>query len=216
MGSFSWYASDTHRAIRSQNPFPVYALRPDGPPLLEDDYCGYGEFGGHDIYDLLADWNRKYLAEHPEFMIPQHGYHWSEECGVYVHAAPQRVDEFQWYPMYADLSKSREEIEQAMQKMTTTGWEYRYIGIEIGCYDDQNRVLPYPIKLVEYPVPYAAAAASNSDPEQGWGTEDRFEPPVSPQHECPAVYASLDDLIADAREKTEEPENTNPFPDLTR
>ena len=73
MGSFSWYASDTHRAIRSENPFPVYALRPDGAPFLEESYEGYGVFGGQDIYDLVADWNRKYLAAHPDYMIPQHG-----------------------------------------------------------------------------------------------------------------------------------------------
>lgn len=175
MGSFSWYASDTHRAIRSHRPFPVYALRPDAEPLLEADYEGYGEFGGHDIYDLVADWNRQYLAEHPGFLIFQHGRVWSEEMGSYFPAAPKRVDEFPWYPLYADLTKSQKDIERELRESGTPFWHYRSIGIAIACYDDQNLKLPYPIKLVESPVPYAAAAASKHDPGQGFGRKDRFE-----------------------------------------
>lgn len=177
MGSFSWYASDTRRAIRSgnYNPFPVYALRPDGEPLLETNYEGYGRFGGQDIYDLVADWNRKYLAEHPGFLVVQHGRIWSEENHSFYPAGPKRVDEFDWYPLYADLTKSRKDIERELKESGEVFWEYRHIGIEIACYDDQNMNLPYPIKLVEKPVPYAAAAASKSDPGQGWGKEDRFE-----------------------------------------
>ena len=116
------------------------------------------------------------MADHPEFLIPQHGMVWSEDKGTYMDPAPKRVDEFEWYSAFSDLTKSRHDIEKEMR--VTLGrdyWEYRYIGIEIGCYDDQNMNLPYPIKLVEHPVPYPAAAASNSDPDQGWGTEDRFE-----------------------------------------
>lgn len=164
MGSFSWYASDTNRAIRSDEPFPVYVLRPDGEPLLEVEYEGYGVFGGQDIYELVADWNRKYLAEHPEFLIAQYN------------APPKRVDEFEWYPAYADLSKTRAEVEKELKetKATFSGL-YRSIGIAIACYDFQNFSLPFPIKLVEKPVPYQAAGASVGDPEQGWGAMDRFD-----------------------------------------
>ena len=176
MGSFSWYASDTHRAIRSHRQFPVYALRPDGEPLLEKHYEGYGEFGGEDIYELVADWNRKYLAEHPEFIIPQHETLRDEKTGKYYKAPPRRVDSFDWYPVYADLSNSRIDIAQKMKDASGDKyWEYRYIGIDIACYDDQNAKLPYPIKLVEYLVPYHAAVASKSDPGQGFGKTDRFE-----------------------------------------
>lgn len=175
MGSFSWYASDTKRAIRSHRPFPVYALQPDGDPLLETDYEGYGVFGGQDIFDLVADWNRKYLAEHPNFLIVQHGWLWSEENDTYFPVGPKRVCEFPWYPLYADLSKSHEEIVRGMKEITGSFWEYRWIGIDIGGKGDQNANLPYPIKLVEHPVPYADAEASNGDQGQGFGTKDRFE-----------------------------------------
>lgn len=174
MGSFSWYASDTKRAIRSHNPFPVYALRPDADPLLETEYDGYGEFGGQDIYDLVADWNRKYLSEHPGFVILPHGHIWSEEMKSYLPIGPKRIDELPWYRFYADLSKTRRDIEIEMRK-SQSYWEYRHIGIEIACYDDRNMILPYPIKLVEHPIPYPAAAASKHDPGQGWGKRDRFE-----------------------------------------
>lgn len=175
MGSFSWYASDTKRAIRSHNPFPVYALLPDGDPLLEKSYEGYGEFGGQDIYELVADWNRKYLAEHPGFLVRQHGHVWSEEMHSYLPVGPKRVDEFPWYPLYADLTKSRKDIERELRETGTAFWEYRNIGIDIACGDERNMMLPYPIKLVEHPVPYPAAAASKHDPGQGWGKKDRFE-----------------------------------------
>lgn len=174
MGSFSWIASDTGRAIRSSNynPFPVYALRPDGEPLLETDYEGYGVFGDHDIYDLVADWNRKYLAEHPEFLIIQHSRKWSEQLGTYIPDQPKKVCEFEWYPFYANLQNTRKDIEREMKKLPDNKYFwYRHIGIEIACYDDQNFQLPFPIKLVENPVPYAAAAASKGDPNQGWGDE---------------------------------------------
>lgn len=177
MGSFSWYASDTKRAIRSDNydPFPVYALRPDGDPLLETAYEGYGVFGGEDVYDLVADWNREYLSKHPGFLIPQHGRLWSEEQQAWFSSGPKRVDQFEWYPLYADLTKSREDVVRELARTGSWYWQWRSIGIDIACYDDQNAQLPFPIKLVEKPVPYAAAAASKSDPGQGWGCKDRYE-----------------------------------------
>lgn len=175
MGSFSWYASDTHRAIRSANPFPVYALQPDGEPLLEKRYENNGVFCGKDIYELVADWNRKFLAEHPSFLVFQYGRVRSKDNGAYFPAPPKRVDSFPWYPLYADLTKSRKDIEHELYEGGEVFWQYRHIGIEIACGDDRNTALPFPIKLVEVSVPYAEAAASKIDPEQGFGRKDRFE-----------------------------------------
>lgn len=192
MGSFSWYASDTGRAILSHKPFPVYALQPDGEPLLEKDYEGYGEFGGQDIYDLVADWNRKYLAEHPEFLIMQGRHEWSEELECYLPSEPKRVDSFKWYSAYSDLTKSREEVEQVVRKLENCStFHYRSIGIDIACGDSRNVMLPYPIKLVEKAVQYEDAAPSMSDPYQGFGSTDRFD----------KRSWTVSDLISDAHKR---------------
>lgn len=61
MGFFSWITSDTKRSISNRysnrDTFTVYLLCPDGSKIKEDDYEGYGEFGGNDAYALLARWN---------------------------------------------------------------------------------------------------------------------------------------------------------------
>ena len=61
MGYFSWITSDTKRSIcnraSDRETFDVYFLCPDGSKIKEEDYAGYGEFGGKDAYALLARWN---------------------------------------------------------------------------------------------------------------------------------------------------------------
>ena len=61
MGFFSWLTSDTKRSIpnvhSSREPFTVYMLAPDGRIWKEEAYEGYGEFGGKDYYELLAELN---------------------------------------------------------------------------------------------------------------------------------------------------------------
>lgn len=61
MGFFSWKTSDTHESISNKysnrGALSVYLYCPDGNKLYETDYEGYGKFGGHDAYALLAQWN---------------------------------------------------------------------------------------------------------------------------------------------------------------
>jgi hypothetical protein len=64
MGFFSWKTSDTNRSISNQyssrGTFPVYVLIPQefgGGYIKEENYEGYGVFGGKDIYTLVANWN---------------------------------------------------------------------------------------------------------------------------------------------------------------
>lgn len=61
MGFFSWITGDTKKSIRNryseEGALPVYLYCPDGTKIYEPDYDGYGEFGGHDAYALLAKWN---------------------------------------------------------------------------------------------------------------------------------------------------------------
>jgi hypothetical protein len=61
MGFFSWRTSDTNRSIPNiyseVEPFTVHMITEDGQVFTEHEYNGYGEFGGKDFYELLAELN---------------------------------------------------------------------------------------------------------------------------------------------------------------
>ena len=62
MGFFSWITSDTQKSITNvhtskRRTFPVFMVTQDGKVWREDNYMGYGEFGGKDIYTLIAELN---------------------------------------------------------------------------------------------------------------------------------------------------------------
>lgn len=58
MGYFSWLTADTQEQVLISNERPVYLLQPNGSlPIKEEWYEGYGEFGGTDAFDWLADMN---------------------------------------------------------------------------------------------------------------------------------------------------------------
>ena len=61
MGFFSWNTCDTERSITnncsSRPTFTVHMITPDGRVFTENDYEGYGEFGGKDFFDLLCELN---------------------------------------------------------------------------------------------------------------------------------------------------------------
>ena len=61
MGFFSWKTQDTDVSIANQystrNTFRVQMLDDKGNVWTEDDYEGYGTFGGKDYYELLAEMN---------------------------------------------------------------------------------------------------------------------------------------------------------------
>ena len=61
MGFFSWETQDTNDSIPNhysgQEVFTVYMHDHLGNVWKEDNYDGYGEFGGKDYYELLAEMN---------------------------------------------------------------------------------------------------------------------------------------------------------------
>lgn len=61
MGFFSWLTSDTQRSIPSsyslRSTFKVHMITEDGRVFTEDNYDGYGVFGGKDFYALAAELN---------------------------------------------------------------------------------------------------------------------------------------------------------------
>ena len=58
MGVFSWQTSDTGESIWWDHEIPTVHMRDsEGNVWSEDDYEGYGVFGGKDFYVLLANMN---------------------------------------------------------------------------------------------------------------------------------------------------------------
>lgn len=158
MGQFSWLDCENKSQILDDVYEDVYVLVPKefgGKNIHETCYDGYGNFGGKDVYDLVADWNREYLSKNPDFVLP---------------FRKTRVSDFPWYPAYADLSLSREDVVKAWKTIGNELYtEWRCIGIYLACYDEDNEALPYPIKITHNGnLVYEHEKPSIDDPNQGW------------------------------------------------
>jgi len=61
MGVFSWYTTDTNEPIwnaySGQPKQTIFMLDNKGNVWIESNYEGYGEFGGKDYFELLAEMN---------------------------------------------------------------------------------------------------------------------------------------------------------------
>lgn len=67
MGQFSWLDCKTGEQVLYNVKRDVYLLVPKefgGGHIKEDCYDGYGRFGGHDVYDLVVDWNIEMLDQY--------------------------------------------------------------------------------------------------------------------------------------------------------
>lgn len=66
MGFFSWITKDTNRSISNKSSdrgtFTVWMHTPDGKHYKEENYIGYGIFGGKDYYVALAEANPHLLS----------------------------------------------------------------------------------------------------------------------------------------------------------
>ena len=171
MGCFSWLFADTDNTQNLRIDRAGYIACPDGTFIHEQCYEGYGEFNGQDVYELVVRWNRAFIAENPDFLLPHihRFYNGSvKQC---------RLKDFRWYPVIADLSIPFEQLRDALDKHLREtvslyrpySAELRGVGIDIACYNEDNAVLPYPIKITRKMrgVHYKDLPASKRDPEQG-------------------------------------------------
>lgn len=140
MGSFSWLFADTNNTKNLRANRRGYVACPDGTFICEPSYETYGIFDGKDIYDLVVDWNRKFIAENPDHLLP-HVHCWTKD-GALVRTT-YRLKDFPWYPVVADLSIPFEDL--------------------------HNASLPYPIKITSKKtgICYEELPPSKWDPEQG-------------------------------------------------
>lgn len=150
MGQFSWLDCETGEQIVDDRCVCVYLLIPQvfgGGHILETCYDGYGRFGGEDVYDLIAKWNRNFI---PEMIRLASRGNW--HCDMFVMESTL-MDFYDGKPVDPDTRRD--------------------IGIMMACYDEDNERLPYPIKIThDSDAVYEDCCPSPSDPDQGWVMDD--------------------------------------------
>ena len=160
MGRFSWIYSDTNYQLLDDVYANTYLLVPKpfqkeyGKAIHETCYDGYGHFGGYDVYELVALWNRDCLPSKTEVLqepqIDNYG-------GLY--------DFEKDLQMMSDFAKG---LSDAKMKKKYGEDYLRVIGINIACHDEDNEALRYPIKITTKEMEYEDIEPSKRDPEQGW------------------------------------------------
>lgn len=196
MGYFSWKYCDVktndnsiNRVIIGKNRYS-YVLIPKefgGGHIVERCYDGYGRFGGKDIYELVAEWNRAFLSEELLGDKPKledfGGLCLFEKNALrkdgFTEEEIEKRDTAEKEKFYREALEERKFIiarlndykngakDEVMEKKYGPDWK-RKIGIDIACYDEQNAAIPYPIKIAicEKSV-YEEEGPSLRDPEQG-------------------------------------------------
>ena len=194
MGQFSWIYSDTHKQLLDDVYAETYLLVPKpfqekyGKAIYEGCYDGYGNFGRSDVYELVALWNRENLpSETRALRLPK-----VEEYGGLFDSEKEELRKkgmTEEEIKKADAEKQQEYCDKAILRYKKVllrnkdfannvpdnvmkekyGRNYlREIGIDIACYDEDNAVLKYPIKITTKEMEYEEVAPSLSDPNQGW------------------------------------------------
>lgn len=194
MGQFSWIYSDTHKQLLDDIYADTYLLVPKpfqekyGKAIYESCYDGYGNFGRYDVYELVALWNRENLpSETRALRLPK-----VEEYGGLFDSEKEELRKkgmTEEEIKKADAEKQQEYCDKAILRYKKVllrnkdfannvpdnvmkekyGRNYlREIGIDIACYDEDNAVLKYPIKITTKEMEYEDVKPSLSDPNQGW------------------------------------------------
>ena len=166
MGCFSFKYCDVHSEDTRENRVIIgknkksYVLIPKefgGGHIVTNCYDGYGFFGGHDIFELIAEWNRKQLLEIRK--IPNWEHERDEDLTPIIEAFVKGGDKAVQNLLNTTYKKEKSWLE--------TEWK-RSIGIELACYDEDNARLPYPIKIASNEnAVYEKEGPSLEDPLQG-------------------------------------------------
>ena len=93
MGFFSWECAVSKKDIMNrhtrQGATHCVLVCPDDSIIEEDDYDGYGVFGGRDAYDLLAFWNNPDLVDDPDAQ-GQNDWQYRDE-GIMLHFSDKPI-----------------------------------------------------------------------------------------------------------------------------
>lgn len=149
---YSWYASDTQKPVSSS----AYVLIPQkfgGGYIEEHNYKGDGIFGGQNIYELVADWNKDALSEKNDKI-------WLKPNEK---SFAQTVEGKQAYSIACKVYRQKTRAWRSFKSQTVKQMKNLYgenykanLGLDIACYDEQNEILPFPIKITEKPALYEA------------------------------------------------------------
>ena len=165
MGQFSWLDCVPGEQIIDNKRKSVYVLVPKefgGGHIREGVYDGYGHFGGYDIYDLVAEWNKAELS-HRMLQAPNPKEWGTVDVDRYRLAVKRHL---RTVDMLLDFKNGTSA--EDMEAKYGGDWK-RLIGIYIACYDEQNEALPFPIKITyDATAVYEDCEFSPSDPNQGW------------------------------------------------
>lgn len=171
MGFFSWVTSDTNESIPNthscRKTFPVYVLIPTefgGGMIEEPSYEGYGDFGGRDIYDLVADWNRASI-DADALIRPDRGDYARDQYGdvAYDRAMERHRRNCS---MFADFAGGADDASM----ISKYGEDFRRtIGLLISFSDTYAAPVKFSIKIVKNPVlAYEGVSPSKICPFQGY------------------------------------------------
>ncbi len=193
MGFFSWKDCVTGNQIISREYKRVYVLVPKefrkkyGVRISDCCYDGYGHFGGHDIYELIAEWNRFHLSAELLGEKPTIDEYGGLESYEKEYLRKQGVSEEEIAKR--DLDKQKENYENAfaernyiaaimdeykcgennasLSKKYGNEW-LRDIGTAIDLSNGKNNMLKYPIKITyDGTAIYEECGSSERDNEQG-------------------------------------------------
>ena len=201
MGQFSWIdCKNKERAILDGERVDTFVLVPEefsstyGKHIKEECYDGYGHFGGFDVYELVALWNREHVG--------------TENL---IKPVPEQYPEYKWYENA--LEKYDRKCERLNDFIKGSSWEtmkekygssfLREIGIDIGCYDEQNAALEYPLKIThDENAVYEDCDPSKGDPHQGWGNYCKLadkDMEFMEYHELKSLYEKSHDYLEYSR-----------------
>lgn len=176
MGFFSWLDCEDNSQIKIGELKTHYVLVPSefGYERI-DNFCydGYGNFGAIDIFELIAMWNRKYLANF-KYSAEGRSYHGDEYCDKmeetihrFCEAEPQD---------YEDETHEYDPCEGEYDD-DPLNWEFFYwafgdvlsdIGHDIYSERKNGYNLKYTIKITHNPKAiYENSKESEDDPAQG-------------------------------------------------
>lgn len=173
MGEFSWMFADRANKENLRLNKAGWLLQPDGNHIYEECYDGYGEFDWeNDVFELVVDWNRDVLNKDMLRKPVEKEWLSSPELHeVYFHWLKDYENGIQVLEKYRNRNVTEQEMKQFCKALgygSSEGREWkRELGIAIAGTDEQNRRLPFPIKVCKRACDYDSVPASNHDPNQG-------------------------------------------------